>query len=50
MQCRCLAGNPWIGEDAKALIALAVCLGAAVLAVRWYRTRQPLFFFLAFFS
>ena len=36
-------------EDAKALIALAVCLGAAVLAVRWYRTRQPLFFFLAFF-
>jgi hypothetical protein len=31
-------------EDAKALIALAVCLGAAVLAVRWYRTRQPLFF------
>jgi tetratricopeptide (TPR) repeat protein len=36
-------------EDAKALMALAVCLGAAVLAVRWYRTRKPLFFFLAFF-
>ena len=36
-------------EDAKALIALAVCLGAALLAVRWYRTRKPLFFFLAFF-
>ena len=36
-------------EDAKALIALAVCLGAALLAVRWYRARKPLFFFLAFF-
>ena len=36
-------------EDAKALIALAVCLGAVLLAVRWYRTRKPLFFFLAFF-
>ena len=40
-------------EDAKALIALAVCLGAAVLAVllavRWRRTGKPLFFFLVFF-
>jgi tetratricopeptide (TPR) repeat protein len=36
-------------EDAKALIALALCLGAALLAVRWYRTRKPLFFFLVFF-
>jgi tetratricopeptide (TPR) repeat protein len=36
-------------EDAKALIALALCLGAVVLAVRWYRARKPLFFFLAFF-
>jgi tetratricopeptide (TPR) repeat protein len=36
-------------EDAKALIALAVCLGAVLLAVRWFRTRKPLFFFLAFF-
>ena len=36
-------------EDAKALIALALCLSAALLAVRWYRTRKPLFFFLAFF-
>jgi Flp pilus assembly protein TadD len=36
-------------EDATALIALAVCLGAALLAVRWFRTRKPLFFFLAFF-
>src|SRR5580700_6768186 len=36
-------------EDAKALIALALCLGTALLAVRWRRTRKPLFFFLAFF-
>jgi tetratricopeptide (TPR) repeat protein len=36
-------------EDAKALIALALCLGAVLLAVRWYRMRKPLFFFLAFF-
>ncbi len=36
-------------EDAKALIALAVCLGAVLLAIRCYRTRKPLFFFLAFF-
>lgn len=36
-------------EDAKALIALAVCVGAALLALRWRRTRKPLFFFLAFF-
>jgi len=41
--------HPGEWEDAQALIALAVCLGAALLAVRWYRTRQPLFFFLAFF-
>ena len=36
-------------EDAKALIALALCLGAAVLAIRWYRSRKPLFFFIVFF-
>ena len=42
-------GHPTEWEDAKALIALALCLGAALLAVRWYRTRKPLFFFLAFF-
>jgi tetratricopeptide (TPR) repeat protein len=36
-------------EDAKTLIVVALCVGAAVLAVRWYRTRKPLFFFLAFF-
>jgi tetratricopeptide (TPR) repeat protein len=40
-------------EDAKALIALAVCLGAAILAVllavRWRRPGKPLLFFLAFF-
>jgi Tfp pilus assembly protein PilF len=41
--------HPADWEDAKALIALAVCLGAALLAVRWYRTRKPLFFFLVFF-
>ena len=35
--------------DAKTLMAVAVCLGAALLAVRWYRMRKPLFFFLAFF-
>ena len=40
-------------EDAKAIIALAVCLGAALLAVllavRWRRTGKPLLFFLVFF-
>ena len=40
-------------EDAKALVALAVCLGAALLAVllavRWRRTGKPLLFFLVFF-
>jgi len=40
-------------EDAKALIALAVCLGAALLAVllavRGRRTGKPLLFFLVFF-
>jgi tetratricopeptide (TPR) repeat protein len=40
-------------EDAKALISLAVCLGAALLAVllavRWRRTGRPLLFFLVFF-
>jgi tetratricopeptide (TPR) repeat protein len=40
-------------EDAKALIALAVLLGAALLtyllAVRWRRTGKPLLFFLVFF-
>ena len=41
--------HPAEWEDAKALMAFALCLGAALLAVRWYRTRKPLFFFLAFF-
>jgi tetratricopeptide (TPR) repeat protein len=45
--------RPWNWEDAKALIALAVCLGAALaavlLAVRWRGTGKPLFFFLVFF-
>jgi tetratricopeptide (TPR) repeat protein len=43
----------WNWEDAKALIALAVVLGAALLAillaVRWRRTGKPLLFFLVFF-
>ncbi len=41
--------HPTQWEDAKALIALAFCLGAALLAVRSYRANKPLFFFLAFF-
>ena len=40
-------------EDAQALIASAVCLGAALLAVllavRWRHTGRPLLFFLLFF-
>jgi hypothetical protein len=43
----------WNWEDAKAMVALAVCLGAAMLAVllavRWRRTGKPLLFFLVFF-
>ncbi len=42
------AGAP-SGENAKALLALAVCMGAVTLAVRWYRTQKALFFFLVFF-
>jgi tetratricopeptide (TPR) repeat protein len=41
--------QPTDWEDAKALMALAVCVGAVLLAVRWYRTQKPLFFFLGFF-
>ena len=41
--------HPAEWEDAKALMALAACLGAALLAVRWRRTRKPLFFFIVFF-
>jgi protein O-mannosyl-transferase len=41
--------HPAQWEDSKALIALALCVSAVVLAVRWYRTSKPLFFFLAFF-
>jgi tetratricopeptide (TPR) repeat protein len=36
-------------EDAKALIAMAVCLGAVLLALRWRHRRKPLFFFIGFF-
>ncbi|MGA2118751.1 MAG: tetratricopeptide repeat protein [Bryobacteraceae bacterium] len=41
--------HPAEWEDAKTLIALAICLAGALLAVRCYRARKPLFFFLAFF-
>lgn len=36
-------------EDAKALAALAICLGCVLLAVRWRHTVKPFLFFLAFF-
>jgi tetratricopeptide (TPR) repeat protein len=36
-------------EDAKALAALAVCAGAALLAIRFRHQRKRLFFFLGFF-
>jgi protein O-mannosyl-transferase len=36
-------------HDAGAFLALAVLLGAAVLAVRWRRKTAPLLFFLVFF-
>jgi protein O-mannosyl-transferase len=43
----------WTWEDAKALIGLAVCLGAAlgavILAVRRRRAEKPMLFFLVFF-
>jgi tetratricopeptide (TPR) repeat protein len=43
----------WTWEDAQALIGLAVCLGAAlvavILAVRGRRAEKPILFFLVFF-
>ncbi|SPE38347.1 Tetratricopeptide TPR_2 repeat protein [Candidatus Sulfopaludibacter sp. SbA3] len=43
----------WNWEDAQALLGLAVCVAAMVLAVllavRWQRTGTPLLFFLVFF-
>jgi tetratricopeptide (TPR) repeat protein len=43
----------WNWEDAQAIVALAICLAAALLAillaVRWRRTGRPLLFFLVFF-
>jgi tetratricopeptide (TPR) repeat protein len=36
-------------EDAKALVALALCLAAALAAVRWRRSRRTASFFIAFF-
>jgi protein O-mannosyl-transferase len=36
-------------EDAKTLIAVAVCGGLAAIAIRSYRSNQPVFFFIALF-
>jgi tetratricopeptide (TPR) repeat protein len=36
-------------ECAKALIPLAICLGALLLALRWRRAGKPFLFFLSFF-
>lgn len=36
-------------EDASALIALAVCLGAILMALRWRHTWKTMFFFIGFF-
>lgn len=36
-------------EDAKTLIAVAVCAGLAVMAIRSYRSNKPAFFFIALF-
>jgi hypothetical protein len=36
-------------EDAKTLIAVAVCAGLAVIAIRSYRSNKPVFFFIALF-
>ena len=36
-------------EDAKAILALAICVGAAALAILWCRRRPSVFFFIAFF-
>ncbi len=36
-------------EDAKTIIAAAVCAGLAVVAIRSYRSNKPVFFFIALF-
>jgi tetratricopeptide (TPR) repeat protein len=36
-------------EDAQTLVALALCVGAIALAIRWRRTWKPMFFFILFF-
>ena len=36
-------------EDAKTLIAMVVCAGLAVVAIRSYRSNKPVFFFIALF-
>ena len=40
---------PGSWEDAKALLGLAACLGLVLLALRAWRGRKPLFFFILFF-
>jgi tetratricopeptide (TPR) repeat protein len=39
----------WSPVDLTALLALAACVAALVLAVRWRHTRKPLFFFIFVF-
>jgi tetratricopeptide (TPR) repeat protein len=41
--------QPWDWEDAKALMALAVCAGLVLLAIRFRRRNPPLLFFLGLF-
>ena len=43
------AWPPFSWEDAKALLAVAFCLGLLALALWAWRARQPLFFWLVFF-
>jgi tetratricopeptide (TPR) repeat protein len=44
-----LFGWRFDGEDAMALLALALCLAAALAAVRWRRKRRSASFFIGFF-
>jgi tetratricopeptide (TPR) repeat protein len=44
-----LFGWRFDGEDVRALLALALCLAAALLAVRWRRKRPTVAFFIGFF-
>jgi tetratricopeptide (TPR) repeat protein len=45
-----LVSGRWnTGEDWKAVVALAVCVAAALTAIRCYRRNKPVFFFIALF-